>query len=102
MHKPAARKPASPSTRHTRPAAMTPDDFSQLLQPLARQLAGRALDAELDRWLNAEHGPGSATYQAITAACHTGIAEGWLCQREGGGTVVGGMGLSPRALVLSA
>lgn len=64
---------------------MTPEDFSTLLEPLAAQLAGRPLDADLDRWLNATHGPGSATYEAIFAACRTGVVEGWLCQREGGG-----------------
>ena len=30
-------------------------------------------------------GPGSATYAAIAAACQAGVAEGWLCNREGGG-----------------
>lgn len=64
---------------------MSPEDFRQLLAPLTRQLAGRALDAELDRWLNTEHGAGTASYQALTAACRTGVAEGWLANREGGG-----------------
>jgi hypothetical protein len=31
--------------------------------PAHRALAGRPLDAELDTWLNAEHGAGSTTYQ---------------------------------------
>ena len=56
--------------------------------PIARltaQLAGRPLDAALDAWLNAEHGVGSATYREIAAACRAGVAEGWLCEREGGG-----------------
>lgn len=64
---------------------MTPTDLHQALAPLTAQLAGRALDESLDAWLNAEAGPGSATYAAITAACKAGVAEGWLCNREGGG-----------------
>lgn len=52
---------------------------------LTAELAGRPLDAALDTWLNAEHGAGSATYRALRQACETGVAEGWLCEREGGG-----------------
>ena len=64
---------------------MTPQDLHDLLAPLTAQLAGRPLDATLDAWLNAEHGAGSTTFQQITAACRQGVAEGWLCNREGGG-----------------
>jgi hypothetical protein len=39
----------------------------------------------LDTWLNAEHGAGSATYARLKQACQAGVAEGWLCNREGGG-----------------
>lgn len=34
--------------------------FRQLIASLTDQIAGRPLDAALDAWLNAEHGPGSA------------------------------------------
>ena len=64
---------------------MTPADLQQALAPLTAQLQGRPLDAALDAWLNAEAGPGTARYAAITAACRAGAAEGWLCTREGGG-----------------
>ena len=64
---------------------MSPDAFRQLLAPLTQQLAGRPLDAALDAWLNAEHGAASTTFQALAAACRTGVAEGWLADREGGG-----------------
>ena len=59
--------------------------FRQLIADLTRQIAGRPLDAALDAWLNAEHGAGSASYTALKAACQQGEAEGWLCDREGGG-----------------
>lgn len=63
----------------------TPESFKAHLAPLTAQLAGRALDAALDAWLNAEHGAASATFAALAAACRDGVAAGWLCDREGGG-----------------
>ena len=59
--------------------------FRQLIADLTRQIAGRPLDDALDAWLNAEHGAGSTSYTALKAACQQGEAEGWLCDREGGG-----------------
>lgn len=59
--------------------------FRQLIASLTGQIAGRRLDADLDAWLNAVYGPGSATYDGLKAACQQGVAEGWLCNREGGG-----------------
>jgi len=68
---------------------MTPDKFRAQIAALTAQLAGRAIDAELDAWLNREHGAGSATYAALKASCEAGVAEGWLCNREGGGIKYG-------------
>jgi hypothetical protein len=56
---------------------------------LTAQLQGRALDASLDAWLNTHAGPGSATFAAVEGACRAGVAEGWLCNREGGGIKYG-------------
>lgn len=64
---------------------MTPEQFKQTLAGLTAQLQGRPLDADLGRWLNAEHGPSSPLYQTLKSACQTGVAAGWLCEREGGG-----------------
>ncbi len=64
---------------------MTPDEFRVQLADLTARIAGRPLDAALDAWLNRELGPGTASWQALKAACQAGVAEGWLCQREGGG-----------------
>ena len=61
------------------------ESFRDIIGGLTAQIAGRPLDAALDTWLNAEHGPGSATYAALKRACETGATEGWLCEREGGG-----------------
>jgi Domain of unknown function (DUF4863) len=64
---------------------MSATQFRQRIASLTEALAGRPLDAALDAWLNAEHGVGSATYQGLMASCQAGVAEGWLCDREGGG-----------------
>jgi hypothetical protein len=64
---------------------MSPAHFQQEISQLTAQIAGRPLDAGLDAWLNAEHGPGTATYQRLKEGCEAGVAEGWLCNREGGG-----------------
>jgi hypothetical protein len=64
---------------------MTPAEFRQQIAQLTSQIAGRPLDAELDAWLNKKHGCGSPTYEALKSSCQTGVAQGWLCEREGGG-----------------
>lgn len=64
---------------------MSPDVFRSQIAALTAQLAGRPLDAELDAWLNREHGAGSATFGTLAESCRTGATEGWLCNREGGG-----------------
>jgi Domain of unknown function (DUF4863) len=65
------------------------DRFRQDLAALTAQVAGRPLDAALDAWLNAEHGAESATFHRIVEGCKAGVAEGWLCNREGGGIKYG-------------
>ena len=64
---------------------MSPTQFREQIAELTVQLVGRPLDANLDAWLNAEHGVGSGTYQRLKESCEAGVAAGWLCDREGGG-----------------
>lgn len=64
---------------------MSKEAFHAQVAALTAQIASRPLDAALDAWLNAEHGAGSATYAQLKASCEAGVAEGWLCEREGGG-----------------
>ena len=59
--------------------------FHQLIAGLTAEIAGRPLDEQLDQWLNATHGAGTATFEQLRQACIGGVAEGWLCEREGGG-----------------
>ena len=64
---------------------MSAIEFKDHIAQLTAQLVGRPLDADLDQWLNVEHGVGSKTYEQLKLSCQTGVAEGWLCEREGGG-----------------
>lgn len=59
--------------------------LAQLSADITAHLAGRPLDSALDTWLNAEHGVGSPTFQTLRQLCLTGVEQGWLCEREGGG-----------------
>ena len=79
---PTAATPSAPDASATPPAVAA---FRALLANLTRLIAGRALDANLDAWLNEHHGVGSASYQQLKAACIQGVAESWLCKYEGGG-----------------
>ena len=64
---------------------MSKEVFHQQLAELTARIAGRPLDAGLDDWLNAEHGVGTPTFDRLKQSCLEGVAEGWLCDREGGG-----------------
>ena len=64
---------------------MNPQVFKTLLQGVTSDIGNRPLDGGLQDWLNATMGAGSPRYQQLKAACEIGVADGWLCQREGGG-----------------
>lgn len=58
--------------------------FKTLLEPVVQTAAGRALDTDLERALNAAIAPGSALFRDVERACHEAIAAGWMCtQGEG-------------------
>jgi len=61
------------------------ESFPDRVAALTATLAGRPLDEALAAELNARCGPGSAAYESLAEACRAGVAEGWMCQREGGG-----------------
>jgi hypothetical protein len=64
---------------------MTRDDFRTLIAGLTAQIDGQALDERLAARLNAEYPADSPTFQAIFDACRTGVADGWMCEREADG-----------------
>jgi hypothetical protein len=59
--------------------------FREQIAQLTARLAGRPLDAGLEVWLNEEYGPHSEGYRQLKQSCETGVAEGWLCDRDAGG-----------------
>lgn len=63
----------------------TPASFHDLMCRITSPIAGLPLDSSLQARLNRQMGPDSELYQAVFAACTQGIAEGWMCSREGGG-----------------
>ena len=67
------------------PATPTPETFHSQVAQLTAAIAGRPVDGELQEWLNAHHGRGSASYRELKASCEAGVAAGWLCNRESGG-----------------
>ena len=60
----------------------TSADFRDLVVPVTRFAQGRPLDADLQRELELHFPPDCALVREVTAACHAGIAAGWMC-REG-------------------
>jgi hypothetical protein len=64
---------------------VTAESFRAQIAALTALIATRPLDSALDRWLNDHHGPASDTYRALKHSCEVGVADGWLCNREGGG-----------------
>ncbi|WP_144145946.1 DUF4863 family protein [Paraburkholderia sp. BCC1884] len=64
---------------------MSPQEFQRLIAGVTAQLADRALDGDLAAWLNGTYPAGGETFRDLAAACRAGVAEGWLCNREGGG-----------------
>ena len=61
------------------------DTFREQVAKLTEKLADRALDSDLQGWLNAEHGADSETFRELERSCRDGIAAGWLCRHEAGG-----------------
>jgi hypothetical protein len=61
------------------------DAFHQLVANLTAQIAEQPLDDALDQWLNGTYGADSPIFGQLKDACVQGMAEGWLCEREGGG-----------------
>lgn len=64
---------------------MNPESFARLIGQLTANLSSRPLDAALQLYLNEAVPDSSDTFKAIFEACQAGVAEGWMCNREGGG-----------------
>lgn len=68
---------------------MTPEEFGELVAPIARWIGGRPLDEALDADLNRTFPADGAVFRSVLDACRAGIAAGWMCNRGGGGIKYG-------------
>lgn len=68
---------------------MSIEKFSTLVGTIAKAISGKALDGELEAFLNATYPAGAADFAALKSLCSTGEAEGWLMAREAGGIKFG-------------
>jgi hypothetical protein len=66
-----------------------PSAFTDLVAQVTSRIAGDPLDASLQRKLQALFPADGEVVQRIQAACHTGIAGGWICNREHAGIKYG-------------
>ena len=57
------------------------DQFRSLMKPIMGAVAGRAIDQALADDLNRRFAPESEAFQAIEAACHEAIRDGWMCSQ---------------------
>ena len=64
---------------------MSPESLREQIASITARIVGEPLDAELDLKLNREFGVDSSVYQLLKQTCQAGVAQGWLCEREGGG-----------------
>jgi hypothetical protein len=77
--------PASICAKSAAETRMSPNEFQTLVARVTERIAERPLDQHLAAWLNAEYPAEGADFRALADACCTGVNEGWLCDREGGG-----------------
>lgn len=68
---------------------MSIDRFSALVGEIAKSVSGKALDENLETFLNATYPPGETDFDALKSLCRKGEAEGWLMAREAGGIKFG-------------
>ncbi len=68
---------------------MDAQGFTDLIAQVTRRIAGAPLDADLETQLNAWYPPDGGFMRQVRTACATGIADGWMCNREHAGIKYG-------------
>lgn len=63
--------------------------FNEAIATITARIAGQALDASLQAFLNQNFPPGGEAFDDLADLCRQGIDEGWLCDREQGGIKFG-------------
>ncbi len=64
---------------------MRVEQFVALVAEVTGAIEGLPVDKALEAELNRRFPADGEVFQAITAACREGVAEGWMCQHEQGG-----------------
>jgi hypothetical protein len=61
------------------------DEFEALISRISAEISKRALDQDLEKWLNQRFPAGGIIYRELFELCRSAIAQGWMCDREAGG-----------------
>jgi len=64
---------------------MNVDSFQNLLKPVTDFVSSQAVDPVLAEELNRRFPPDGETFEAIEAACHQAILDGWMCAQGAAG-----------------
>jgi hypothetical protein len=63
--------------------------FTEAVAMITARIDGRALDSNLQFFLDENFPPGGEAFDDLATLCRQGIDEGWLCDREHGGVRFG-------------
>jgi len=63
---------------------MMRSEFDQHMKKIAGDIDGKALDDNLEHYLNENYGPETDTFNELETLCHKAVEEGWMCDREAG------------------
>jgi hypothetical protein len=59
--------------------------FTDAVSTITTRIAGKAIDGDLQSFLDESFPPGGEAFDDLAELCRQGIDEGWLCDREHGG-----------------
>lgn len=59
--------------------------FTDAVSTITTRIAGKAIDGDLQSFLDESFPPGGEAFDDLAELCRLGIDEGWLCDREHGG-----------------
>ena len=59
--------------------------FNTLIGQITHHIAGHPLDVDLEKDLNRTYPIDGAAARLLVECCRSGVAEGWMCNREAGG-----------------
>lgn len=63
--------------------------FTAAVAMITARIGARALDSDLQSFLDENFPPGGEAFDDLATLCRQGIDEGWLCDREQGGVKFG-------------